>query len=241
MRRRARILQIVCDLAKKPVSDLRLLDLGCLEGHYSFEFAAKGARVVGIEGRKCNLDNAEALGAKLKLSVEFVQDDVRNLSAVKYGTFDIVLCLGILYHLDDIDIIPFLRNVYDVTRDFAVVDTLIALKAYRSLGDYWGWDYIEYSQPPSKEEQEKAVWASIGNTKSFWLTKPSLVNALATVGFSSVMEVHFPTMNDMPSDRVTVVALKGQRTQPIIEHVGADLLGELLPEVPTVPPVQPVP
>jgi 2-polyprenyl-3-methyl-5-hydroxy-6-metoxy-1,4-benzoquinol methylase len=61
-RRRARISQLVSDLGKKPASVLSVLDLGCREGHYSFEFAAKGASVLGIERRKCNLDNARPWG-----------------------------------------------------------------------------------------------------------------------------------------------------------------------------------
>ncbi len=65
------------------------------------ELARLGANVVGIEGREANL--AKARFAKEALSLEnpeFHQDDVRNLSKEKYGRFDVVLCLGILYHLN---------------------------------------------------------------------------------------------------------------------------------------------
>ena len=234
MRRRARIIQVVCDLTRKPISELHILDLASLEGHYSFEFASKGARVIGIEGRQSNIEKALALSKKLNLSVQFVKDDVRNLSPEKHGVFDVVLCLGILYHLDASDIEPFLARLYQVCREFVVIDTHIALKPVKKFGEYSGYYFKEYQHALSPEEEEKSSWSSIGNIQSFWLTKPSLVNALADAGFSSIMEVHFPAVNDMAADRVTVVAFKGKREIPAVEFTDPKILGERLPEVPAV-------
>ncbi|MCY7392413.1 MAG: hypothetical protein LH647_13305 [Leptolyngbyaceae cyanobacterium CAN_BIN12] len=49
-----RITQLVADIAKKPLPELRVLDLACLEGLYGIELARHGAEVVGIEGREAN-------------------------------------------------------------------------------------------------------------------------------------------------------------------------------------------
>ncbi|MBC1220039.1 bifunctional 2-polyprenyl-6-hydroxyphenol methylase/3-demethylubiquinol 3-O-methyltransferase UbiG, partial [Nostoc sp. UCD120] len=80
---------------------MRILDLGCLEGLYSIGLALHGATVVGIEGREVNFQKAKFAKECLGLNnLEFIQDDVLNLSPEKYGYFDIVLCCGILYHLN---------------------------------------------------------------------------------------------------------------------------------------------
>jgi len=92
-----RILQVVSDTVSKPLEAIRLLDLACHEGIYAIEFARHGANVFGIEGRQAHIEKAMFVKDALSLSnVDFVQDDVRNLSKAKYGSFDVVLCLGIL-------------------------------------------------------------------------------------------------------------------------------------------------
>lgn len=110
-----RFLQVAADIIAKPLDTLRVLDLACLEGHYGIEFALHGAKVVGIEGRDANLAKAQFAKDALSLSnLELVRDDVRNLSRERYGEFDVVLCLGILYHLDAPDAMELVKNVCEV-------------------------------------------------------------------------------------------------------------------------------
>jgi 2-polyprenyl-3-methyl-5-hydroxy-6-metoxy-1,4-benzoquinol methylase len=110
-----RHIQLVADLLAKPMRQVRTLDLACLEGGFTFELAMQGAQAVGLEGRQENLDKCEAVRVKIDLSnCSFLQDDVRNLSKHKYGSFDVILCLGILYHLTASDGVELLRRMYDV-------------------------------------------------------------------------------------------------------------------------------
>ena len=193
-----------------------MLDIASLEGHFSFEFAARGANVLGVEGRQTNVDIALAEKRRLGLSsVEFVRDDVRNLSREKYGTFDCVLCLGILYHLEAKDAARLVSQISEVCPDgLAVIDTHFAgaFEAGVSVdgSDYAGRFYTEYESEPSEEVTEQSVWSSIGNTKSFWFTRPSLYNMIERAGFTSVYECHAPYVSDYPPDRVTLVAVKGR-------------------------------
>src|SRR5947207_2409975 len=209
-----RLLQIASDLTGRPLADLRVLDLACLEGLYAVEFARHGAAAVGVEIREANLEKArfakEALGLE---RLEFVLDDVRNLSAEKYGEFDVVLCIGILYHLDAPDVFDFVHRMAEVCRRCLVIDThvsntnevAVVYGGHEYAGRYFG----EHAPDATTEEKAKVLWASIDNEKSFWLTRTSLYNLLARAGFTSVYECHNPAVRNKFGDRVTLVAVKG--------------------------------
>src|SRR5689334_17072208 len=53
-----RVVQIAQDLCSKPLSQCRVLDLACLDGMFSIEFALHGAQTVGIEIREANVRKA---------------------------------------------------------------------------------------------------------------------------------------------------------------------------------------
>jgi len=219
-----RVIQVTCDLAQRPLAGLRILDLACAHGAYSIELATRGAQVLGIEGREEWLEIARRgkQDAGL-LNVEFVQDDVRNLSKEKYGEFDIVLCLGILYHLNAPDVFDFVSRVAEVTRGFAIFETHFAtapLLSHEWRGKrYWGLSAHEHVAGATREEKLKALGASLDNEQSFWLTHASLCNILRHVGFTSVSDCRNPVANlfvgterkfKIWGNRVTLAAIKGQ-------------------------------
>jgi Methyltransferase domain len=211
-----RVVQTVADAWRRPLAGLRVLDLACLEGLYAVEFARQGARALGIEGRQANIEKArfakEALGLR---SLELVQDDVRNLSKARYGGFDAVLCLGILYHLDAPDVFAFIERIAEVCEGFAVFDTHISLTADETRlfkgKTYAGRRYREHDPASTPEQRAGQLWASLDNPESFWLTRASLCNALAHAGFTSIHECLTPPEGEKPADRVTLLAFKGQR------------------------------
>src|SRR5207237_6924907 len=102
-----RVTQIVSDVLGGRFEGARILDLACLEGMYALELASRGAEVVAIEGREANLEKARFAARALGLDVDFRLGDVRDLGRDEHGEFDVVLCLGILYHLDTPDIFEF--------------------------------------------------------------------------------------------------------------------------------------
>ena len=155
-----RVVQIVSDTANKPLENLRVLDLACLEGLYCIELARHGAKVVGIEGREANIEKARFVKEVFSLdNLELYVDDVRNLSKEKYGSFDVVLCLGILYHLDASDVFHFLEKIAEVCQGVAIIDTHISLSAKKSFfyngKKYWGKTFSEIirSLPFRKERR----------------------------------------------------------------------------------------
>lgn len=82
------------------MSGMRVLDVGCAEGFFSFEAERRGASEVLAYDfdpgciRRFGVC-AEALGSSLAGRVGSVYD----LRASDLGTFDLVMCFGLLYHL----------------------------------------------------------------------------------------------------------------------------------------------
>lgn len=78
---------------------LRALDVGCSDGYFSFELERRGAEVVAVDFVP-ETATGFALAKRLLASrVEYRADNVYALDAGRYGTFDVVLLLGVLYHL----------------------------------------------------------------------------------------------------------------------------------------------
>ncbi|MEE8525184.1 MAG: class I SAM-dependent methyltransferase, partial [Thermoanaerobaculia bacterium] len=84
------------------LSGRRLLDLGSLEGGLALEMARDGMEVLGVEGRRSNFEKCQLIADYFSLpNLRFLHLDVRELTPEKHGTFDAVLCCGLLYHLAD--------------------------------------------------------------------------------------------------------------------------------------------
>lgn len=88
------------DALPQDLAGCRALDIGCNAGFYTFALAQRGADVVGIDHDPHFLTQARWAAEQLGLSgrVELRQLDVYDLARMT-GTFDVVLFLGVLYHL----------------------------------------------------------------------------------------------------------------------------------------------
>jgi SAM-dependent methyltransferase len=206
----ARIAQVVADVAGDDIAGARVLDLGCDEGNFARAIARLGAReVLGIEGRASNLAGGIAKrDAEGLTQVELVLGDARDLSRERHGEFDVVLCLGLLYHLDAPDLLPFLRRLSAVCRRFAVIETQVALAPREALE----LDGHRYAGLFYQEDVAQAG-AALDNPRSFWPTKPSLVNLLMHVGFTSIAEVAAPVVPSVAAfrDHTVLLAFKDRR------------------------------
>jgi len=79
----------------------RALDIGCNAGFYTFELAQRGAEVLAIDVDEHYLRQARWARAELGMEdrVEFRQLGVYDLARLDEEPFDVVLFLGVLYHL----------------------------------------------------------------------------------------------------------------------------------------------
>jgi tRNA (mo5U34)-methyltransferase len=124
----------VCDLdalkrriAQFPIpTDLRgkrVLDVGAWDGWFSFEMERRGAEVLAID--RWDNPRFHEIRRLLGSRVEYREMDVYDLDPSRVGTFDIVLFLGVLYHVKH----PLLalERVCSVATDMAIVESF-ALK-----------------------------------------------------------------------------------------------------------------
>ena len=76
-----------------------VLDIGCNAGFYSIELKRRGAgRVLGIDVDERYLKQAHFAASTLGLDIEFEKRSVYAVDEIP-GKFDIVLFMGVLYHL----------------------------------------------------------------------------------------------------------------------------------------------
>jgi tRNA (mo5U34)-methyltransferase len=88
-----------CEAIPEDLSGLTVLDIGCNAGFYSLEMKRRGAaRVLGVDADDDYLNQARFAAEIMDAEIEF-----RNLSVYDVGAlnerFDIVLFMGVLYHL----------------------------------------------------------------------------------------------------------------------------------------------
>src|SRR5688500_4812147 len=78
---------------------LRALDIGCSDGYFSFEMEKRGATVIAIDFVPEHYTGFAVARKILGSSVEYRMENVYNLAPAAFGEFDLVLFMGVLYHL----------------------------------------------------------------------------------------------------------------------------------------------
>lgn len=177
-----------------PREGLRLADLGCLEGGYAVEFARAGFDVLGVEVREANIAACQWVKQRVNLPrLNFVQDDAWNIAA--HGPFDVMFCCGLFYHLDRPR--QFLKVLAGATRKLLILQThfstdeenprfnLSPLTETDGLRGRW---YSEFASDEAFADRANARWSSWDNTRSFWVRRQNLLEAMHAVGFDLVLE-----------------------------------------------------
>lgn len=96
--------QMVLDALDLPerLDGMRVLDIGARDGFFSFECERRGAAEVVAIDYLTPEETGFPIARKLVGSdVELRQANVYDLTPEEFGTFDLVLFLGVLYHLRD--------------------------------------------------------------------------------------------------------------------------------------------
>ena len=236
------IMKIVSQQLKGDFKKRRVIDIGCLEGYFSAECALQGATVLGVEGKTINVKKCEFIKSVLGIkNLSFVKDDAMRVTKKKYGSFDVVLALGLLYHLDNP--FKFLHNLSRLCSGFLLLDTHVALREQSESGDwkpdlsalkefkvgdktYVGRLYREFKSDTAQLTKDLSSTASLKNDLSAWLTEDSLVSLLRDVGFEQVSKIMFPERDNVwwsdtkANARVLMLAVK--KRDPFRSKISTD-------------------
>jgi tRNA (mo5U34)-methyltransferase len=193
-----------------------VLDIGCNAGFYSMEMKRRGAaRVLGLDTDPDYLAQARFAAEVRQLDIEFRRMSVYDVGALG-ETFDVVLFLGVLYHLRH----PLLA--LDLIREHVAGDLLVFQSMQRGSKDidplkpnydFWTTDVFEkpgYPKLHFVEHQYANDWTN------WWIPNRACVEAmLRSAGFEITAhpedEVYVCRRGERPYDSGAVYAARGLR------------------------------
>jgi SAM-dependent methyltransferase len=110
------------------LADKRVLDLGCNAGFWSLCAAQAGCDyVLGLDGRQMHVDQANFVFEVNEIErdrYDFVAGNLFDVDLARYGTFDVVLCLGLMYHVSKH--VNLMEMISEASNDVLVVDTTVS-------------------------------------------------------------------------------------------------------------------
>jgi tRNA (mo5U34)-methyltransferase len=188
-------------------ADLRgktVLDVGAWDGAYSFEAERRGAdRVLATDhfcwsgpgwGSKDGFDLArEVLGSK----VDDLDIDVPELSPETVGEFDVVLFLGVLYHLKNP--LEALYRLAAITREMLILETVVDLFYIRrpAIAIYPGSelsnDPTNWCGPNPPAVQAMLRCVGFRDVRIAWPTGPARFKQIATAVGRKILRRQLPT------------------------------------------------
>lgn len=160
---------------------MRVLDVGCAEGFFSFEAERRGAaQVVAIDSFEGSIERFNLVRQALGSKVNAYLCNVYDISPRTFGTFDLVMFFGVLYHVKH----PWyaLEKIASVCTGELLLQTLVTDDPqYRDLSLSWFHPFGIESGPPENRQHDPTV---------FWVPTPECArNLVRAVGFADVQDV----------------------------------------------------
>jgi hypothetical protein len=120
---------------------LSALDLASHQGWFAVKMAQSGfGRVQGIDARRAHVDDSSLIADIYGLQgLSFEQGDIHALDPQVLGQFDVVLMMGLLYHLENP--VGALRTCRALCRKLCLIETQI-VPGMTGWVDYGGYQYV---------------------------------------------------------------------------------------------------
>ena len=173
---------------KAHVKGKRVLDLFCANGAFSFEAAMAGAKeVLGVEFSEERVACAQALADIVREKTEwcvpkFSVGSVYELGRMFTEPFDVVMCLGGLYHIPDPPYV--LDQIRALTGELLIVQTSSILSGRGSWGEF----------RLRQDETGKGMTSVIGGRGAWHLTVECFENMLRHAGFTIMRSCRPPVL-----------------------------------------------
>jgi hypothetical protein len=123
------------------IADRSVIDIACHQGWFSTKIAQMGAQdVLAVDAREEHVADATLIRDTLGLrNLRIAQSDVHALTPQTFGTFDIVLMLGLIYHLENP--VGALRVARALTKRLCLVETQI-VPGMTGMVDYGSYRFV---------------------------------------------------------------------------------------------------
>jgi tRNA (mo5U34)-methyltransferase len=176
--------QRFADSIPRDLSGRSVLDIGCNAGFYSMEMKRRGAaRVLGVDAQEEYLAQARFAAEISGLDIEFRQLSVYDIGSLG-ETFDVVLFLGVLYHLRH----PMLALdlIYEhAARDLLVFQSMLrgsaTVETLKENYDFWATDLFDRDSFPKLHFVEQKF---ANDWTNWWIPNRACVEAmLRSAGF----------------------------------------------------------
>lgn len=165
----------VVDLFGGTLKGKRVLDLGCNAGYWSKCVLDHGCDfVLGVDGREMHIDQANfvfEVNEFDKSRYKFKQGNIYEYDFQEDGPFDIVLCLGLFYHISKP--MELLEIITRVNKDILIIDTGLSWKT----GEFLEVRHDNLDEPRDAFDYELV----------FYPTKKAMLEMMRQFNYSAIM------------------------------------------------------
>jgi tRNA (mo5U34)-methyltransferase len=149
---------------------IRALDIGACDGFFSRELDKRGADVTALDYKTKNFSGFGVMESIYGKQIKHINANISDLPRLDFEPFDLVFCLGVLYHLPD----P-VRAMWDIRRV--------------ARGELWLETYIEHFEGDTAAARYYKASTLAGDVTNFWAPNMSCVRGiLEDAGFDVVFE-----------------------------------------------------
>ena len=120
---------------------LSALDLASHQGWFAVNMARSGfSPVLGVDARQSHVDDSNLISRTYDMDqLSFQKGDIHEQTPDKLGQFDVVLMLGLLYHLENP--VGALRICRELCRNICIIETQI-VPGMSGFVDYGSYKYV---------------------------------------------------------------------------------------------------